>query len=60
MQRWYFICEKTPSGNAKFLSVVHDGRVGRDALRRFANQSGHEVYLMDILTRKVVLRLKPY
>jgi hypothetical protein len=57
MQRWYLICEKKPEGNAKFLSVVRDGKVGRNALRRFAERSPHEVYLMDVLTRKVVLRI---
>ena len=60
MREWYLICEKRPKGKVKFLSVVHNVKVGRNALRRFAERSPHEVYLMDVLTKKVVLRLNPH
>jgi hypothetical protein len=52
MQWWYLICEKRPEGKANFLSVVHNGKVGRNVLRRLAKRSPHEVYLMDVLTKK--------
>jgi hypothetical protein len=57
MQRFYLICERQAKGKSRFLGLVRDGKLGRDALRRFARQSTHEVYMADVVTKEVVARL---
>ena len=59
MKRWYFICEKLSDGKGKFLSVIRGKANGRKVLGRFALKTRNEVYLMDILTHEIVLRLNP-
>ena len=56
MQSVYLICEK--NGAVKILSMVRGTRLNaKAALKRFAARTAKEVYLLDVDTRKVLVRL---
>jgi hypothetical protein len=51
----YFIYEK--NGPAKILTVLRGTRIdARAALKRFAAKTVKEVYLLDVVTHKVIAR----
>lgn len=56
MGRFYYICEKLRGGRGKFLSVFNGREVALVKLKYYAARTDNEVYLLDVLSGKVIAR----
>jgi hypothetical protein len=58
MDRFYYICEKLHSGKSKFLTVLCGKKIALAHLKQYAAETTNEVYVLDVLTEKVISSVK--
>jgi hypothetical protein len=57
MDRFYYICEKLRGGKSKFLTVLSGKKVALARLKGYAALTTNEVYVLDVLSNKVIASL---